>query len=192
MVAKFCILTGWTGADHTPVVSATPSGFCNSALPDFTGPHSTEPSRKDFLPMQSEFVLTPTSVSMDAPMARTRGSWCARALALLFSLGLASAASAQARTLTVLHTFGNINDGADPQAGLIRDSAGNFYGVTSGGGTHNLGTVFKLDSSGVETVLYSFSGGSDGRYPIGGLIRDGAGNLYGTTIGGAPGGPGFG
>ena len=143
--------------------------------------------------MKSEVLsASPNHVSTLAPVTRFRRSWCACALALLFTLGLAVTSFAQARTLTVLHTFGNINDGANPQAGLIRDPGGNFYGVTTAGGTHNLGTVFKLDSGGTETVLYSFSGGTDGRYPIGGLIRDGAGNLYGTTVGGAPGGPGFG
>jgi uncharacterized repeat protein (TIGR03803 family) len=141
--------------------------------------------------MKSAFVSTPTHISSLVPMAQIRR--CACALALFSILGLAATAFAQARTLTVLHTFGSIiSDGADPEAGLIHDSGGNFYGVTTAGGTHNLGTVFKLDSRGIETVLYSFSGGTDGRYPIGGLIRDEADNLYGTTIGGAPGSPGFG
>ena len=44
--------------------------------------------------------------------------------------------------------------------------------------------VFKLDRSGKETVLYSFKGGADGAYPAMGLLRDEAGNLYGTTHGG--------
>jgi uncharacterized repeat protein (TIGR03803 family) len=74
-------------------------------------------------------------------------------------------------------------DGANPSAGLIRDASGNLYGTTVSGGTSVLGsgTVFKLDTDGVESVLYSFSGGADGGTPQAGLVRDAAGNLYGTT-----------
>jgi uncharacterized repeat protein (TIGR03803 family) len=90
---------------------------------------------------------------------------------------------------TVLYSFtGSGPDGASPNAGVIRDAAGNLYGTTVGGGPQNAGTVFKLDAAGNETVLYTFTGGNggtDGKYPIGGLVRDAAGNLYGTTeIGG--------
>jgi uncharacterized repeat protein (TIGR03803 family) len=58
---------------------------------------------------------------------------------------------------------------------------GNLYGTTYQGGAYNYGTVFKVTKKGVEQVLYSFSGGADGRYPVSNLIRDAAGNLYGTT-----------
>ena len=91
---------------------------------------------------------------------------------------------------TVLHNFSGGADGAYPYAGLIRDSAGNLYGTTEYGGSSNVGTVFKLDSTGKETVLYSFSGGSDGKYPAGGLVRDAEGNLYGTTGNGGTNGNG--
>ena len=88
---------------------------------------------------------------------------------------------------TVLHSF-DAADGAGPQAGLIRDAAGNFYGTTYYGGAFNNGTVFKLDRTGAETVLYSFTGGNDGGGPQAGLLRDALGNLYGTTqYGGFPG-----
>jgi uncharacterized repeat protein (TIGR03803 family) len=73
-------------------------------------------------------------------------------------------------------------------AGLLRDSAGNLYGTASGGGAFGWGNVFKLDNTGTETVLYSFTGGSDGSCPMSGLILDLSGNLYGTTeFGGASG-----
>src|SRR5208283_4382181 len=86
---------------------------------------------------------------------------------------------------TVLYTFTGGNDGGNPSAGVIRDSAGNLYGTTSGGGASGAGVVFKVDRSGHETVLYSFTGGADGGSPGAGVIRDPAGNLYGTTaIGG--------
>jgi uncharacterized repeat protein (TIGR03803 family) len=88
-----------------------------------------------------------------------------------------------AGTETVLYSFGAaVPDGDYPYAGVIEDSAGNFYGTTSGGGANDLGTVFKLDPSGHETVLHSFAGGSDGSDPMAGLVRDPSGNLYGTTF----------
>jgi uncharacterized repeat protein (TIGR03803 family) len=82
---------------------------------------------------------------------------------------------------TVLYSFAFGTDGAFPTAGLIRDAAGNLYGTTVNGGTSVAGTVFKVDTTGKETVLNSFAGGTDGAYPYAGLIRDADGNLYGTT-----------
>jgi len=84
-------------------------------------------------------------------------------------------------TYTVLYRFKGGPDGANPYVGVIRDAAGNLYGTTANGGASGLGTVFKLTKTGKEKVLYSFAGGSDGCYPYGGLLRDAAGNLYGTT-----------
>jgi uncharacterized repeat protein (TIGR03803 family) len=93
---------------------------------------------------------------------------------------------------TVLHSFTNSPDGAAPSAVLIRDKAGNLYGTTAfGGASTNIpcfegcGTVFKLDTSGNETLLHSFTfSGADGIIPEAGLIMDKAGNLYGTTYNG--------
>ena len=83
---------------------------------------------------------------------------------------------------TVLYSFCSAqNDGTYPGAGLLRDAAGNLYGTTAKGGASNAGTVFKLDKAGKQTVLHSFTGGADGGVPYAGLIRDAAGNLYGTT-----------
>jgi uncharacterized repeat protein (TIGR03803 family) len=81
---------------------------------------------------------------------------------------------------TALHALSGRMAGGDPGAGVIRDAAGNLYGTTEFGGAFNAGAVFKLDNTGKETVLYSFTGGADGFLPNG-LIRDAAGNLYGTT-----------
>ncbi len=83
---------------------------------------------------------------------------------------------------TVLHSFtGTGLDGGGP-SGLVRDAQGNLYGTTSGGGTSGWGTVFKVDTTGHETVLYSFTGtGGDGANPTSGVVRDAQGNLYGTT-----------
>ncbi len=86
---------------------------------------------------------------------------------------------------TVLYTFTGGSDGGGPIAGLLRDAEGNLYGTTNGGGTANAGVVFKVDPTGHETVLYSFTGGADGQSPLWStLVRDSAGNLYGTTPGG--------
>jgi len=88
---------------------------------------------------------------------------------------------------TVLYTFAGGSDGARPYyTNLVRDPSGNFYGTTwEGGGTgcvgSGCGTVFKIDSAGNETIVHSFRTGVDGSAPFAGLIRDGAGNLYGTT-----------
>lgn len=137
----------------------------------------------------------------------------------------------KAQTFTTLYSFTGTPDGMEPESGLLRDSLGNLYGTTYSGGTANSGTVFEVDATGKETVLYSFAGPPDGdsltapvlrsagyfygvsqfggalgygmvyklsklgvetilhnftgvdgdAYPVGGLIRDSAGNLYGAT-----------
>lgn len=89
----------------------------------------------------------------------------------------------------------NCTDGAAPQAGLVEDATGNLFGTTTAGGdnsstscgSNGCGTVFKVDNTGHETVLYSFCSApncADGAAPQAGLIEDAAGNLYGTTMSG--------
>lgn len=98
---------------------------------------------------------------------------------------------------TVLYNFcslANCADGSAPYAPLVRDRAGNLYGTTTDGGIQNncvdgenagCGVVFELspsaDGTWTETVLHSFTGGSDGEDPSGGLTFDSSGNLYGTA-----------
>jgi uncharacterized repeat protein (TIGR03803 family) len=85
---------------------------------------------------------------------------------------------------TILYNFcsePNCADGYSPYAGVIRDPAGNLYGAAAGGGGHNAGVVYELDPNGKETVLYSFTGLSDGSDPFSVLVFDPQGNLYGTT-----------
>ena len=86
-----------------------------------------------------------------------------------------------AGTETVLHSFGSSPDGELPVGILLRDAQGSLYGVTVAGGAHHAGTVFTVDPTGKETVLYSFRGGADGFGPYGGLVMDAQGILYGTT-----------
>jgi uncharacterized repeat protein (TIGR03803 family) len=92
---------------------------------------------------------------------------------------------------TVLHNFtAGSSDGGYPEAGVIADSSGNLYGVTTGGGTADTGVLYELDTNRVLTVLHSFVG-ADGEYPAAVLLRDADGTLYGTaTYGGE--GSGFG
>ena len=94
---------------------------------------------------------------------------------------------------TVLYSFTGGADGSTTFAGVVRDFAGNLYGATafggdlSGCGGSGCGVVFKLDSAGKETVLYTFTGGTDGANPQGNLLLDEQGNLYGTaSAGGDP------
>jgi uncharacterized repeat protein (TIGR03803 family) len=92
---------------------------------------------------------------------------------------------ALAYTYRVLYSFTGAADGNGP-TGLIHDAAGNLYGTTISGGSSNCiegcGVVYKLDAAG-QTTLYTFMG-LDGGVPLAGVIRDAAGNLYGTTDGG--------
>jgi uncharacterized repeat protein (TIGR03803 family) len=90
-----------------------------------------------------------------------------------------------AGTYSVLHSFaGGSHDGEAPFGQLLLGSDGELYGTTSFGGGSNMGTVYRVNSAtGAFTLLHSFSG-PDGADPAGRLIRDSAGNLYGTTEGG--------
>lgn len=90
---------------------------------------------------------------------------------------------------TLLHNFGPLPDAESPSFnGVVLDPSGTLYGITTLGGTSNLGAIFKIDTAGNESVIHSFSG-PDGKYPYGALTRDPQGNLYGTTSqGGAFGG----
>jgi hypothetical protein len=121
-----------------------------------------------------------------------------RTLCLLTAMACGMpAAAAQAQSFTTLYSFGaSTGDGALPYAPLIFDASGALYGTTAfttpsgGGNASGYGTVFKLtppSSTGgtwSETVLYSFTGGSDGANPQAGLVSDASEALYGTTFGG--------
>lgn len=85
-------------------------------------------------------------------------------------------------TLTTIYTFAGNPDGVAPSGALVRDAAGNIYGTTTyGGGTAYAGTVYHLETTGAESVLYNFAGTPDAANPLEGLVRDSAGNLFGTT-----------
>jgi uncharacterized repeat protein (TIGR03803 family) len=91
--------------------------------------------------------------------------------------------SAGGWTQTVLYNL-NAGSGYFPYGGVTFDKAGNLYGTASMGGAYNYGTVYQLTPSGAEWIehtVYSFQNNGDGSIPIGGLIADQSGNLYGTT-----------
>src|SRR6266567_4592886 len=87
-------------------------------------------------------------------------------------------------TETVLYNF-TAGDGASPRSRLVFDAAGNLYGTGAFGGKYAAGFVYKLthklDGGWTKSVLYTFTGGADGGTPLGGLIFDAAGNLYGAA-----------
>ena len=106
-------------------------------------------------------------------------------ITLLLASAIAAAQTQQAQKFKVLHTFHG-PDGANPVGQLVRDKAGNFYGVTSNGGkgkcSGGCGTAFKMNNAGKEIWLHSFKGPPNASHPVAGLLRDKAGDLYGTTL----------
>lgn len=115
---------------------------------------------------------------------RTR--WSAFVPCLLSLFVATQMMRAQTPAFTVIHTFTRSSaDGAMPVAGVISDGVGNLYGTTKLGGAHNSGTVFEISAGGEFAVLHSFCAcKGDGWVPVANLVRDSAGNLYGTTFGG--------
>jgi uncharacterized repeat protein (TIGR03803 family) len=81
---------------------------------------------------------------------------------------------------TIVHRFFMGKDGAQPIGGVVVDAAGNLYGTTSEFGANGFGTAFQIAPNGVETVIYTFVGGTDVANPAAGVTLDAAGNLYGT------------
>ena len=107
---------------------------------------------------------------------------------LVATIAVALAASAGGQTLTILWSFTSGSDGGQPDAPLIQGTDGNFYGTTLIGGNttinrgNGFGAVFRVDSSGVLTNLYSFTGyPTDGAYPTCPLVQGNDGNFYGVT-----------
>jgi uncharacterized repeat protein (TIGR03803 family) len=97
-----------------------------------------------------------------------------------------SPGSSGAWTETILHSFSGGKDGSGPLGEkLALDAAGNLYGLATGGGAHDYGLVFELvrGSTGnwTEKILHAFTGGADGSGPVGGVIFDASGNLYGGS-----------
>jgi uncharacterized repeat protein (TIGR03803 family) len=123
-----------------------------------------------------------------------------RTIRALVCVGIAFATASLASASwkeKVLYSFQGIPDAASPVGGVVFDQQGNLYGTASMGGPNGTqGTVYQLSppikkgGAWTEQVLYAFQGKSmnDGQIPSGGLIVDGAGNLYGVTAYGGKGG----
>jgi uncharacterized repeat protein (TIGR03803 family) len=104
-----------------------------------------------------------------------------------FLMATVVASAAHAATLTVLHAFRGFpaRDGANPHSAPIMNNKGDLYGTASAGGGSGCGMVYRLhkkrNGTWKETTLYSFTCSDEGNGPIGGLVFDRAGNLFGGT-----------
>jgi len=110
---------------------------------------------------------------------------CRLAIATLITL--AATAAWSATTTKLLYSFAGDADGEYTDTELVMDSAGNLYGSSVQGGTFGSGTVFQITPGGVHTVLYNFTGATDGGEPYKGVTLDAQGNLYGTAVTGGAG-----
>jgi len=91
---------------------------------------------------------------------------------------------------SLVWSFGNNEDGFNPEADLLVDSSGAIYGTTVNGGAYGYGTVFRLTQSGskyTEQILWSLGSGQDAKNPQGGLLPGAGGTLFGTTVRGGTG-----
>jgi uncharacterized repeat protein (TIGR03803 family) len=112
-----------------------------------------------------------------------------RLLAAITALVFGGTATALAQSEWIVHSFNSSFgvQGDSPMGNLVADSAGNLYGTASEGGTNKWGVVYELvrpvppQTVWTEIVLHNFTNGTDGAQPVGGLIFDKSGNLYGTA-----------
>jgi uncharacterized repeat protein (TIGR03803 family) len=114
--------------------------------------------------------------AMSGVSMKTRPRIC---LLMLLAVALHSATTT-AQTFSVLYSFKGRPDGFGPWSGVVSDSGGNLYGTTAAGGMQDCGTVYQIDSSGAETILFSFPC-DDLIHPEAGVILDHAGNIFGTA-----------
>jgi len=115
---------------------------------------------------------------------------CMSILSTISAITLLLGVSHAASTTQVIYSFLGDTDGEYADTDLVTDSAGNIYGTTVQGGTYASGTVFQVTPAGVHTILYSFTGGTDGGEPYKGVTLDAQGNIYGTAgVGGKYVGP---
>lgn len=128
----------------------------------------------------------PLSLGTDGRLYSTTHNGGIDAAGVVFAIDQSGAES-------VVHLFQPFStDGDNTWSGLVRDPSGNFYGMTLAGGGSNpncggefgCGVIYQLTETGTETILYRFTGLTDGMWPYGGLIRDHEGNLYGASQGG--------
>jgi uncharacterized repeat protein (TIGR03803 family) len=114
-------------------------------------------------PLGLSTALRRRTIFLFNPSARWRGFAALWAVLIVVAAGRGIALAAPAET--VLYSFTGGSDGGNPTAGLIADTSGNLYGTTSKGVTSGAGVVYKVSPSAPETVLYAYTGGSDGGNP---------------------------
>ena len=122
--------------------------------------------------------------------ASPQGTLCAALDGFLYGTTSTNGAGANGGTIFKMNTNGGApvwsvalsnSTGCVPLAGLVQALDGGLYGTASQGGTGNAGTVFRVSTAGVFSNLYSFTGGTDGGIPEGGLVQGADSELYGTT-----------
>jgi uncharacterized repeat protein (TIGR03803 family) len=161
------ILTVLLGLGAAVAVPAQAQGYAESVLHSFTGgTGGATPTAGLTLDAQGNMFGT---TAVGGNLAECSGQGCGTVF-MMDPLG----------NETVLYSF--TGGYAEPSSSLVLNAQGDLYGTTAAGGTDDFGTVFKVDAAGNETTLHNFTGtNGDGINPIGGLVPDGRGNLYGTT-----------
>jgi hypothetical protein len=186
----FCFVLAFTAFTFSLAVRA--QAQTETTLFTFTGPTTGEnpSSGLIFDAAGNLYGVTPVGGKTSRTCKNTLGC------GMVFEL---SPSSSGGYTETILYTFTGAPDGQEPTGSLVFDAAGNLYGVTNSGGdktkacwdAFGCGVVFRLSpgtgGTWIETILYTFTNGADGASPVGPLVLDSAGNLYGTTLyGGNP------
>jgi uncharacterized repeat protein (TIGR03803 family) len=153
--------------------AVTGGAWTESVLYNFKG------SSDGRLPAEATLALTSTGTLFGVTLRG--GTWDS---GVIYQL---TTKNGKTYTESVLYSFGDLADASTPNGPIILDSAGSLYGVTSLGGAFNQGTVYKFVPASVghlatESILFSFGGSSTtGTVPVGNLVFDAGGNLYGVT-----------
>jgi uncharacterized repeat protein (TIGR03803 family) len=164
-IGRICAIAGLAGA----ALALSPAYAGEAVLHSFVGPPGDGQSSYAGVVMDSSGNFYGTSAYGGSKKAGT-----------VFEI-------TSAGSYSVIWSFGGTGDGRNPFAALIVDSHGSLYGTTEYGGAHGVGTVFELSRSGStwsEKVVYSFNtpATQDGRNPLGRMLIDSGGHLYGTTL----------
>jgi uncharacterized repeat protein (TIGR03803 family) len=186
---RFNVIANFDATANTPAAALTPTSDGNFAGTTTQGGASNAGTVFTITPSGSATVLYAFTGGADganpygALVQDTDGSL----------LGTTSSGGAGAGTVfrislagnfSLVYTFAGGSDGAYPYAGLLRSADGSVYGTTSSSGDFGAGTVFKLAVDGTFSVVYAFTGGTDGGAPYGSLVQGADGRLYGTTYAG--------
>jgi uncharacterized repeat protein (TIGR03803 family) len=177
--------TQYGGGNHCGVVFKVDPQGNETILHDFQGPPNDGCTPLGTPTLDAQGNLYGTTEQGGAGNCSGNGNGCG----IVFQIDAGG-------NYSIIHTFaGGSSDGSYSYSGLVPDADGNLYGTTSGGGFSaqvcyglGCGVVYKLapnaDGTWTETILHSFTAGSDGAVPLAALLLDNEGNLYGTTLAG--------